>query len=87
MKKKKASNQVIFANITIGLQLAITIFIFVYAGNWLDIRYNTSPIFLAVGTILGMGIGFYHMMMQLGSQNSKEENEENHEERKRVKWN
>lgn len=84
MEKKRSSNQVIFANVTIGLQLAITIFIFVWAGYKIDLHYNTSPVFLAVGTVLGMAVGFYHLMKQLGDQDRKDENDE---KKKRVKWN
>lgn len=85
MKEKKgSSNQTIFVNITIGLQLGITIFIFVWVGYKIDLHYNRSPLFLAVGTVIGMAVGFYHLMKQIGDQNRKNDNLE---KRKRIKWN
>ena len=84
MEKKKGSSQVAFAHITIGIQLAITILLFVFAGNWLDIRFKKSPLFLGIGTILGMGIGFYHLMKDLQSEDSKEKHREKKESKK---WN
>jgi len=83
-EKNTGSGRVVFANVTIGLQLAITIFIFVWVGYKADLRYNTSPLFLAVGTVLGMVVGFYHLMKQLSHQDKKEDNEDN---KKRIKWN
>lgn len=84
MNKERRSGQVIFAHITIGLQLAITILIFVYGGNWLDARFNKSPLFLIIGTVLGMCIGFYHLLKDLQGEETKEKKAK---ERKRVKWN
>ncbi len=84
MEKKRGTTQVVFAHLTIGIQLAITILIFVLGGNWLDNRYQTSPVFLALCTIAGMVIGFYHLMKQLAHVDSKEEKKS---EEKRVKWN
>lgn len=84
MDKNRDSGRVVFAHITIGIQLAITILIFVLGGNWLDVRFNKSPLFLIIGTTLGMAIGFYHLMKDLQGEESKEKNIK---ERKRVKWN
>jgi len=81
---KRGSGQVVFAHITIGIQLAITILIFVLGGNWLDQRYGKSPLFLVIGTALGMGIGFYHLLKDLQSEESKDNK---NKEKKRVKWN
>jgi len=84
--KRNSSGRQVFAHVTIGLQLAITILIFVYAGYKLDLYYKKSPVFLLIGTALGMGLGFYHLMKELGRADNKP-NIEQEEEKKRIKWN
>ena len=83
---KNSSGSPVFANITIGLQLAITILIFVYAGYRLDLYYQKSPIFLLIGTAVGMCLGFYHLLKELARINNKQ-NIDTEEEKKRTKWN
>ena len=83
---KNSSGRPVFANITIGLQLAITILIFVYAGYRLDLYYQKSPIFLIIGTACGMCLGFYHLLKELDNEN-KRSSIDPEEEKKRVKWN
>lgn len=84
MDKSRGSGRVVFAHITIGIQLAITILLFVFGGQWLDRHFDKSPLFLIIGTALGMGIGFYHLLKDLQGEETKEKNIK---ERKRVKWN
>jgi len=84
--KRNNSGRVILAHITIGLQLAITILLFVYGGYRLDLYYEKSPIFLLIGTALGMCLGFYHLMKELNNENDKS-NIDQEEEKKRIKWN
>ncbi len=89
VRNEKNSGQEVFANITIGLQLAITMLVFVYGGHKLDLYFDKSPLFLVVGTVLGMALGFYHLLK--GLQVSKEKgggyNGDNKKEKKRIKWN
>lgn len=84
MQKNQNTAHSVLANVTIGLQLAITILLGVLGGNWLDNRFKTSPLFLAICTALTMIVGFYHLMKQLAGTNSSD-NEKT--ERKRTKWN
>ncbi len=84
MDNERGSGRIVFAHITIGIQLAITILIFVLAGNWLDVRFNKSPLFLIIGTAFGMAIGFYHLLKDL---QGEEQKDKRHKEKKRVKWN
>jgi F0F1-type ATP synthase assembly protein I len=49
----------------IGLQFAASILLFVYAGQWLDRRIGTGPVFLIVGVFLGGGGAFYSMYRKL----------------------
>ena len=78
------SGRVVFAHITIGLQLGITMFIFVYGGHKLDLYFDKTPIFLIIGTVTGMSTGFYHLLKSLQFDDKKKE--EKHI-KKRVKWN
>lgn len=45
----------------IGLQFALTILIFTFAGVWLDRRLGTSPWLLIVFVFVGAAGGFYSM--------------------------
>jgi F0F1-type ATP synthase assembly protein I len=89
VRNKKNSGQAVFANITIGLQLAITMLIFVYGGHRLDLYFDKSPLFLVVGTALGMALGFYHLLKDLQVDDKTDLNDKNVKktEKKRIKWN
>ncbi len=43
----------------LGLRFALSIFLGVYFGHWLDQRYSTTPLFLFLGLILGGVSGFW----------------------------
>lgn len=49
----------------LGLQFAVAIVAFLYAGQWLDGRLGTSPLFLIVGVFVGAGGGFYSIYRKL----------------------
>ena len=49
----------------IGIQFAVAIVLFLYAGQWLDRKFGTSPIFLILGVFLGAGAAFYNMYRKL----------------------
>lgn len=87
MGKKNSTTRVVFANITIGMQLAIIILIFVYGGYRLDLHYDKSPIFIAIGTVLGMVIGFYHLFKELADLNKREKEAQKNGKQVRKKWN
>lgn len=89
MVNKKDSGQVVFANITVGLQLAITMLLFVYGGHRLDLYFDKSPLFLVIGTVLGMALGFYHLLkdLQVVEKTEKKGEEGETKEKKRIKWN
>ena len=92
MRNKKNSGQVVFANITIGLQLAITMLVFVYGGHRLDLYFDKSPLFLVIGTALGMALGFYHLLKDLQVDDKKDagdksDKDDEKTEKKRIKWN
>ena len=86
MEHKKNTAKTVIANVTIGLQVGITIFIFVYAGHWLDQHYGKSPVFLILGTFLGFAIGFYHLYKELMDLKKREDAEKENKSI-RKKWN
>jgi F0F1-type ATP synthase assembly protein I len=49
----------------IGLQFAASIVLFVFAGQWLDRRLGTGPVFLILGVFVGAGGAFYSMYRKL----------------------
>jgi len=76
-------------HITIGLQLAITILLFVYGGYYIDSRYDKSPVFTTIGAFLGMILGFYSFMREIQQEEKmqKTDKEEcNRKEKKRIRW-
>lgn len=48
-----------------GVQFVAAILIFLYAGQWLDRKLGTSPLFLVVGVFVGAGGSFYAMYRSL----------------------
>ena len=42
-----------------GIQFAVTLVLFIFAGSWLDKRYGTSPLFILAGVLIGGGGSFY----------------------------
>jgi len=75
----------LFVYSTIGLQLALTILIFIYIGHRLDQHYQTTPWFVVAGTAIGMGAGFYNLIRGLSSLDSVSR-EEGEDSSKRRKW-
>lgn len=49
----------------VGLQFAVAIIVFLYAGQWLDRKLGTSPLFLLLGVFGGAGAAFYSMYRKL----------------------
>lgn len=43
----------------LGMQFFVALFVFVYAGNWMDTRWHTSPLFVLVGLVIGGGGTFF----------------------------
>ncbi len=83
---KRKTSQVVLSHITIGLQLAITILLFVIGGHELDKRYLTSPLFVAVGAVVGMVLGFYYFMKQIKDEEDRTEKDKKDDGRPGAKW-
>lgn len=49
----------------LGTQFFASILLFVWVGNWLDRRFDSAPLFLLSGVLLGGGGSFYLSYRQL----------------------
>jgi F0F1-type ATP synthase assembly protein I len=67
-----------------GLQFAITLVLFLLAGQWADKKLGTSPIFLLIGVFVGGGGAFYSMYRKLNAA-QKADDERRKLERERLK--
>lgn len=48
-----------------GVQIAVSILLFLFAGRWLDARLGTSPWLLLLGVFVGFGASFYSIYRRL----------------------
>jgi F0F1-type ATP synthase assembly protein I len=49
----------------LGFQFAAAIVVFLFAGQWLDRRLETTPVFTIVGVFVGAGGAFYAIYRKL----------------------
>lgn len=49
----------------VGLQFALTIVVFAFAGIWLDKHLGTSPWLVILGVFVGAAAGFFSIYRQL----------------------
>ena len=62
MKKKKFQSVTEFAYFSsIGLSVSLSVFIGLFAGVWLDKKYDTSPVLMLIFLALGILAGFRNM--------------------------
>ncbi len=59
----------------LGVQFALTILVFVFAGVWLDRRLGSSPWFVLVSVFVGAGGGFYSMYRKIIAAQKRDEEE------------
>ena len=57
----------------LGLQLALSIVLFLYLGQWLDRRLGTYPWLTMLGVFVGAGAAFYAMYRRLMADQRREE--------------
>lgn len=64
-QKKKRPNKWL-ALINIPIQMGVIVFLFAYAGKWLDEKYaNPHRIYVKILTLVGVAISFYNLNRQL----------------------
>jgi len=54
-----------------GLQFAVALVLFALAGDWLDGRFGTAPLFLLLGVFGGGAAAFYSMYRKLMGPHSR----------------
>ncbi len=62
--------------IGLGVQFAVTIFLCLLGGWWLDQKLSTMPLFLFLCTFLGAGGGFYSFYKRLIHMDKKRQEQE-----------
>jgi F0F1-type ATP synthase assembly protein I len=55
-----------------GLQFAISILLFLMAGQWIDRKLGTAPLFLILFVFLGAGGSFYSIYRKLMGQQRRD---------------
>ena len=56
-----------------GLQFAISILLFLLAGQWIDRKLGTEPLFLIVFVFAGAGASFFSIYRKLMEQQRRDE--------------
>ncbi|MFL5598137.1 MAG: AtpZ/AtpI family protein [Gemmatimonadaceae bacterium] len=51
----------------VGLQFAVAILAFLYAGQWLDKRLGIKGLFTILGVFVGAGAAFYNMYRKIAA--------------------
>jgi len=57
----------------VGIQFAVAIIAFLYAGQWLDNRIGTSGVFTIIGVFVGAGAAFYNMYRKIAAAQRKDD--------------
>lgn len=47
---------------SLGMSVALSIFIGLFAGRWLDKKFDTDPVLMFVGLALGIAAGFSNII-------------------------
>ena len=59
----------------VGIQFAVAIIGFLFAGQWLDTRLGTGPWFTITGVFLGAGAAFYNMYRKISAAQKRDDEE------------
>lgn len=57
----------------VGLQFAVSIVVFLYAGQWVDRRFGTAPWGVLAGVFVGASAAFYSIYRRLMADLRREE--------------
>jgi len=57
----------------VGIQFAVAIIAFLYAGQWLDRRIGTSGVFTIIGVFVGASAAFYNMYRRISAAQKKDD--------------
>ena len=56
-----------------GLQFALSILLFLFAGQWIDGKLGTAPLFLILFVFVGAGASFYSIYRKLMEQQRRDD--------------
>ena len=59
----------------VGVQFAVAIVAFLYAGQWLDRRFGFDGLFTIAGVFVGAGAAFYNMYRRITAAQKKDDEE------------
>jgi len=59
----------------VGIQFAVAIIVFLFAGQWLDKRVGTNGLFTIVGVFVGGGAAFYNMYRKITAAQRRDDDE------------
>jgi F0F1-type ATP synthase assembly protein I len=59
----------------VGIQFAVAIIVFLFAGQWLDKRLGTNGLFTIAGVFLGGGAAFYNMYRKITAAQKRDDEE------------
>ena len=59
----------------VGVQFAVAIVAFLYAGQWLDRRFGFDGLFTIAGVFVGAGAAFYNMYRKITAAQKKDDEE------------
>ena len=59
----------------VGIQFAVALIGFLFAGQWVDNRIGTTPVFTIIGVFLGAGAAFYNMYRKISAAQKKDDAE------------
>ena len=59
----------------VGLQFALAIIVFLFAGDWLDKRLGTNGLFTIAGVFVGAIAAFYNMYRKISAAQKKDDAE------------
>jgi F0F1-type ATP synthase assembly protein I len=59
----------------VGIQFAVAILVFLFAGQWLDKRLGTNGLFTIAGVFVGGGAAFYNMYRKITAAQRRDDEE------------
>jgi F0F1-type ATP synthase assembly protein I len=60
---------------TLGLQIAVTVVLFLFIGKFADDRFGTKPWLMVAGIVIGFAGGMIHFFREVIELSNKEEHE------------
>jgi F0F1-type ATP synthase assembly protein I len=72
-RQKKGLSGADFAGV--GMQFALAIIVFLFAGQWLDKRLGTNGLFTIAGVFVGAAAAFYNMYRKISAAQKEDDAE------------